>query len=414
MVKVAIIGYGNRGRLYAKFMLTKPELFKVEAVIDGLDNKLKLAKKDFSLTDDSLFNSADDFFASDIVVDLLIVASMDKYHYVQTIQGLNKGFNILLEKPISTKLEQCLEIEKLAKEKNLKVVVAHVLRYTMFYKKIKEIIESRQIGEIIHFKQSENVGYWHFAHSYVRGNWADKEKTGPMILTKCSHDLDIIAWLMNKKVNKVSSFGSLSHVNLQNKPQEAAEYCKNCTLNNICPFNAYRFYLNHGREWLRAIIGDDLSDEHIIKFLDNNQYSRCVYQCNNNVVDHQTVNILFEDNSTANLTMNAFSRYCYRDLHIFGTLGEIIADFEKRIIKVNVFAGKDYEIDVNILTDDFTGHGGGDNAMLLDFVNYILGNDYYNGLTTIDESVLSHVLAFAAEQSRLNNGIAIDIEEFMK
>ena len=203
------------------------------------------------------------------------------------------------------------------------------------------------------------------------------------------------------------------HFKKENAPLNSSQYCNDCAVRKDCPFDAYRFYLNNGREWLRAIIGDDLSDNHINDFLDHNQYSRCVYKCNNNVVDHQIVNILFKNGTTASLTMNAFSRYCYRDIHVFGTLGEIIANFEDRIIKVNIFNDKSYEIDINNLTDDFTGHGGGDNAMMLDFYNYITGKKFYNGLTTIEQSVLSHVLAFSAEDSRLDNGKVIDIEKII-
>lgn len=414
MVKVAIIGYGNRGRLYARFMKTHPEIFQVVGIVDTLKEKLEIAEHDFHLNKDALFTSADTFFASDKKVDLLIIASMDKYHYHQAIQALNKGMHILLEKPISTSIHECLEIEKLAAEKNCKVVVAHVLRYTMFYKKIKELLDQKVIGDVQHLTQNENVAYWHFAHSFVRGNWANEQKTGPMILTKCCHDLDMIAWLMNQKVSNVSSFGSLKHIKAENKPENAGMYCNECPVAKNCPFDAYRFYFNNGREWLRAIIGDDLSDEHISQFLQHNQYARCVYRCENNVVDHQSVNILFANQATATLTMNAYSCQCYRQIHIFGTMGEIIGDFEKRIIEVKPFLGKEYIIDINQLTDDFSGHGGGDNAMLLDFVAYIEGKDYYQGLTTIQDSVLSHILAFAAEKSRCNQGKSIDIAQFMK
>lgn len=413
MLNVAIIGYGNRGRLYGRFIKSKEDLFEVVAVVDELQSKLDIAKSDFNLSDNQLFKNDKDFFAKNINVDLLIIASMDRYHYQQAIDGINKGYNILLEKPISTSIKECLEIKRLANEKHVKIVVAHVLRYTMFYKKIKKIIESGEIGEIVNLNQTENVSYWHQAHSYVRGNWANSDVTGPMILTKCSHDLDIISWLIDKPVSKISSFGSLSHFKKENAPLNSSQYCKDCAVRKDCPFDAYRFYLNNGREWLRAIIGDDLSDNHINDFLDHNQYSRCVYKCNNNVVDHQIVNVLFKNGTTASLTMNAFSRYCYRDIHVFGTLGEIIANFEDRIIKVNIFNDKSYEIDINNLTDDFTGHGGGDNAMMLDFYNYITGKKFYNGLTTIDQSVLSHVLAFSAEDSRLDNGKVIDIEKII-
>ncbi len=409
-LKVALIGYGNRGCIYGSFILSKKEQFEVVAVVEFLKEKRKKAQKDFSLTDNQVFENADDFFNAKLKVDLLIIASMDQYHYKQAMQALHLDMHILLEKPIALTLQECEDIEALASKKNKAVVICHVLRYSSFYVTIKNAIENKEIGEVVHIAQTENVGYWHQAHSYVRGNWRNKDITGPMILAKCSHDLDILYWLINQPCINVSSYGSLKHFNHENQPREAANRCFECALKESCPFNCFKFYLGFGREWARQLVGDDLSDENITNYLKVSPYGRCVYSCDNNVVDHQVVNMLFQNQVTASLTMNAFSRYCDRTIHIYGTQGEIIGDFENRLITIQPFLKEKKVIDLNQISDDFSGHGGGDRLMFFEFVDYLLTQKWTKGLSFIQDSIMSHKMAFAAEESRLQNGKPIKIK----
>ena len=235
-IKIALIGYGNRGCIYGSFILEKKEWFEVVGVVEFLKEKRKKAQLDFSLKDDQVYESADDFFAKKPEVDLLVIASMDQYHYQQAILALQLDMHVLLEKPIALTLKECQDIAALAKLKNKTVVVCHVLRYSSFYVTIKQILEKKEIGQVIHIAQTENVGYWHQAHSYVRGNWRNSHITGPMILAKCSHDLDILYWLMDNPCISVSSFGSLKHFKIENKPSNAAQRCYECALQKSCPF----------------------------------------------------------------------------------------------------------------------------------------------------------------------------------
>ena len=401
-IKIGFIGIGNRGSMYYDFACRNNDLCEIVAIVD-----FKLEQQLNSLGNPNIpycYTNTDVFFAKKHELDLLVISSMDKYHYLDAKRGIELGYNLLLEKPIACTLKEVLEIQSLAKEKNVSVIVCHVLRYTMFYKEIKRLIKEGILGDIVNINATENVGYWHQCHSYVRGNWHNVEETAPQILTKCSHDLDIIWWLMDKKVTRVSSFGDLYWFKKENKPANSTNQCHDCPLGYSCDFNAYRFYLEN-REWLRPFIGKDLSDEKIDQYLKTTNFGHCVYDMDNNTIDHQIVNIAFEDNTTASLTLNAFSRYCYRDIKVYGTKGDLVGDFEKNIIQVNLFNHHSFSIDITELTDDFSGHGGGDAIMFKELLNYLISGVKTDSLTLLDESVISHKMAFLSEESRIENGL---------
>lgn len=406
-LKVGFIGMGNRGALYHWFCSDRTDACEASAIVDF---KLDLQLSRIGTTEAKhLYTNTEDFFKDQLPLDLLVISSMDKYHYQDALRGLNMGYNILLEKPISCTMEEVLHLEKLAKEKSLKVVVCHVLRYTMFYKKIKELISNNVLGDIVNINTTENVAYWHQCHSYVRGNWHNTAETGPQILTKCSHDLDIIQWLMNKKVKSIQSFGDLYFFKKENKPQNSGVMCYNCPINKECDFNAYKFYLSN-RDWLIPFAGKDLTDEKIDQFLRTSNFGHCAFDMDNDTVDHQVVNILFEDNTTASHTMNAFSKDCYRDIKIFGTKGDLVGNFEDRIIKVQLYNGETLTFDISKMTDDFSGHGGGDRVMFNELIDYIREGVTTDSLTLLSDSVISHKMAFLAEESRLNGGIPKGVE----
>ena len=240
-IKVGFIGLGNRGGMYHDFARSNSDLCEVVAFVD-----FKLAQQVERIGNPTdvkyMFTNTDDFFAANIDLDLLVISSMDKYHYLDAKRGIEHGYHLLLEKPIACSYEEVLEIDRLAKKHHVKVMVCHVLRYTMFYKEIKRLIDENVLGEIININATENVAYWHQCHSYVRGNWHNTKETAPQILTKCSHDFDIITWLMNKKPTMVSSFGDLNFFKAENKPADSTKMCYNGPLGFSCDFNAYKFY----------------------------------------------------------------------------------------------------------------------------------------------------------------------------
>lgn len=404
MKNIAIIGLGSRGALYADIIRENNNDMNISAICDNNIEKIKLARSKYQLDDNLIFDNEDEFF-NEKRGDILVVSTQDKDHFRHVMKALDLGYDILLEKPISPSLDECIQIEKRANELGRRIAVCHVLRFTPFYQKIKEIIDSNILGDIITISQTENVGYFHQAHSFVRGQWNKKETSAPMILAKCCHDLDMIYWLIGKKCQKVSSFGSLSYFKEENAPEGSANYCYKCKIKD-CPYNAVTYY-NNFPDW--AFKSNYYQEGKSITELwsdETNPFARCVFKCDNDVVDHQVVNLLFEDNRTAQLTMTAFSKDIHRNIKIHGTKGELEGDMEKLEIYVNVFGKESTFIDVSKLADDFSVHGGGDRVMLKEFVRESTKN-----LTSISNSVHSHKMAFAAEESRLNEGKVIEIED---
>jgi predicted dehydrogenase len=408
MKKVGILGYGARGHIYADYIKAHSDKIKLYAVVDTDINKIEKAKRDFK--DVEVYSSVQSFIDAKPKLDAVLICTQDRDHFEHSKLALQNGYHILLEKPISPIYEECVELSALATNFDRKIIVCHVLWYTVFYQKIKEILKSNIIGDLVHIEQNEYVGYWHQAHSFVRGNWRDSSTSAPMILAKCCHDTDILCWLIEKDCENVSSFGSLKHFKPENAPANAGKRCTECRIAEDCCYNAIRFYTNN-RDWMPLIFKENATSKEIIETLETSQYGRCVYLCDNNVVDHQVVNMQFDDNITASLAMIAFSEETNRQTRIHGTKGEIIGDFDKKTITVNIFAKSSYTIDIATLTNDFSNHGGGDNRLMDDFVNVLEGNEAdCIGLSTIESSIASHLIAFAAERSRINNGVPEKIQ----
>jgi predicted dehydrogenase len=341
----------------------------------------------------------------------LVISTPDALHYAQAVRALDLGYDILLEKPIAVTEAECVAIGKKAAKLGRTVAVCHVLRYTAFYRGIKDVIDSGRIGAVAAITQTENVSYWHQAHSYVRGNWRSSKTSSPMILAKCCHDLDILCWLAGAACKSVSSYGSLGFFKSENAPQNSGGYCCDCGVRKTCPYDWIKFYkanpgwFNAVRRAVPSVDDADASDE-IEKALSNkgNPYSRCVFRCDNDAVDRQAVNILFDGGVTAQLMMTAFSALCTRRIKVHGTYGEIEGDFEEKSYRVTEYGKPPQTVDVTKVTSDFSGHGGGDRVMFWDFIDLVGGRAGGKGLTTLDKSVLSHRMAFAAERSRLHNG----------
>lgn len=417
MVKVAILGLGSRGATtYGDYLITLNDV-KISAICDIDKDKLNFYQNKYHVEKKDCFLNSEDFFKAGKLADILIIATMDQDHYSQAMKALDLKYHLLLEKPIALNLKQCLDIENKALKNNLYVVVCHVLRYSLFYKKIKEIVNSKILGNIININTTENVGYWHQAHSFVRGNWNNSNKTSPMILQKCCHDFDILNWIIDKKPLSVSSFGSLSLFKKENAPKDSSNYCYDCKIQNNCPYNAVKYYVDSIKNdkdlgWPYDVVVLNPTKDKVLAAIKNGPYGRCVYKCDNNVVDHQIVNIQYEDNITVTHTMCAFSKDCYRDIKIFATRGDLIANTLNNTIIYHTFVdNKEFVIDVSKLTNDLSGHMGGDKLMINELLKLI--NKETSQLdSSIEKSVLSHVIAFAAEESRINKGVVINLNEF--
>ncbi len=417
-ITVAIVGLGPRGfHTYAQYQKIHPELMRVVAIADIDPSKVETAAKDLKIPDELCFHSAEELFTREKLADVLIVATQDQQHLAHALAGLRIGYDIILEKPIATTFEDCMAIRDEAERLRRKVAVCHVLRYTTFYGTIKNVIDSGRIGEIVNIAAVENVGYWHQAHSFVRGNWSSAERSSPMILQKCCHDLDILNFLIGKKCERLSSFGSLKFFNSRHRPADATEFCLDCPRRDSCVYSAKRIYLADDamekRKWFCYVASPEGTKESLEKALRTGPYGRCVFASDNDVVDHQVVAMEYEEGITATLTMSAFSDELYRSIRIMGTLGEIEGDQKSNLIRVTPFGEETEVYDVNKLASDLSGHGGGDNQMMTDFFGRFRSQEE-NVSSSIDNSMESHAMAFAAEQSRLRGGEPVDLKTFEK
>ena len=418
-IKVILVGAGGRGTTYVRIMKQMPEKYEVVGVADPIQSRRENIKQMHNLPDSACYNSWEEILAQPKMADLAIIGTMDEMHTAPALRAIELGYHLLLEKPAARTVGECRHIAEVAEENGLHVVVCHVLRYTVFYQTIRQLLRSGRIGEVMSVEAIERVAYWHQAHSFVRGNWHVAADTTPMILAKCCHDMDMILWLTGKKCERVTSFGHLSHFTAENMPQGAPERCSDaCPMADKCVYNAERYYLDRFRKygdiWPVNVVAPEPTEEKIRAALKTGDYGRCVYRMNNDVVDHQVLNLQLEDDVTVAFTMTAFTATGGRVMRICGTAGEIFADMERNIIRVMEFGKEPVGIDVRKLTDDFSGHGGGDGRMIADYLDLLEGKGMNPSLTTIARSVESHYVALAAEESRTHGGQVVVIDEFAK
>lgn len=411
MIKAALIGAGGRGKeIYARYALDYPNEIKFVAVAEPNEHKRNEFAKLHKLSEDMIFTTWEELLDKPKFCDAVFICTQDRMHFEPTLKAMEKGYDLLLEKPMSNSLQECIRVIEESKKRNVSITVAHVLRYTPFFKKLKTIIDSRIIGDVVNINLNENVGYFHYAHSYVRGNWNNSETSSPMILAKSCHDMDILVWLVGKKPLKISSFGSLKYFNEKHAPEGSEERCLDCAVEYECPYSALKTYLVDSTEWPVSVISTDLSIEGKLKALKEGPYGKCVFRSDNNVVDHQVVNVQFEDDITAGFTMSGFTSEMTRKIIIMGTLGEITGDLDKNEITVKLFGGGEEQL---IKVENLSGgHSGGDTGLMKHYTRQ-LKDKAIEGLTSAEVSLLSHIMAFAAERSRLI-GETIDLNEFVK
>lgn len=411
-MKLAVIGFGNRGSMYSNYF-RKDERVEIVAVCDKNAVKAQVAVRDFGIKPEMSFVDEDEFFSKGKLADVLLIASQDIQHYGQAIKALNVGYDIMLEKPMAESYEKCKEIFELSKKLNRKIYVCHVLRYAPFFTYIKDALDSGEYGEVVSINLTENVVYWHQSHSYVRGNWGNTKKSTPQIIAKCCHDIDIIDWLIPGKAKSVSSFGSLSYYKSDNAPENSADYCFECPVKDSCVYDCDKIYAPR-TGWLTAYANDyadtwDKDKIHAMLRDKNNPYTRCVFKCDNDAVDHQVVNILYENGATAHLTMTAFSNAGGRDIHVHCTKGDLVGSMHSNKIVATVFGQESKTIEVDKLSDGKYAHGGGDVRLVKDIIEVFTGGSA-KGATSIENSLPSHAIGYAAEESRINNGKLVEIK----
>ena len=420
-VTFAICGLGIRGlEAYAAFQKQHPEKMKITAGADPDPDRRAALQANYGVPAGSCFATGEELLAQPRLADVMIIATQDRQHVAQALAALDKGYHLMLEKPISPLLDECLALQKKAHEANRVVVVCHVLRYTKFYGTLYELLRGGTIGRIESLDAVENVAYWHYAHSYVRGNWRRAEESSPMILAKSCHDMDIIRWLMGVPCESVSSYGSLDWFRAENAPDGSADRClSGCACKEGCPYDAEKIYIFNDKsgirsgndEWPCSVLVNKPTEEKLYDALRTGPYGRCVYRCDNDVVDHQVVSMRFAGGATATFTMSAFTAKCYRSIKVMGTMGEIEGDMDANVLYLRKFGQPEQVLDLGTIPDRFAGHGGGD-ALMMDYVCELIAAGGAEGLTSVDASVESHVMALAAEHSRTHGGSAVELAEF--
>ena len=398
---LVVFGLGARGNIYATFAKTYPEKFNLVAIIENDEKRLEYAKTAYPGA--RLFADYHDFLSENIEADIVAVATQDNDHKEHAIAMMKAGYDLLLEKPIANNKEDCLAIYEASKQYNRKVVICHVLRYTPFYSTVKRYIDSGKLGEVITIHASESVGYYHQAHSFVRGPWRNKAQSSPMILAKCCHDMDILRYLMGEECLSVNSYGELFYFNKEHAPKGATAYCSDCP-HTDCIYKAQTIYTSaEGRFFASYFTTKERTDENILGDLPKTQYDRCVFACDNDVVDHQVTIMQFAKGKTACHTMTAFSKEIYRDLKVYGTKAELVGVIENNTFEVRYFGGKVEKVTVDISAANVGGHMGGDYFMMNSLYKALNG-EAAEGITYLDVSIESHLMSFAAEESRLNKG----------
>jgi predicted dehydrogenase len=413
-VTVALIGAGLRGVNYLDYALQHPGELQVVAVAEPNAARRNSFKTKHRLGDDQCFESWDDLFAVPKLADAVLICTQDKQHFEPTMKALEAGYHVLLEKPMSPDARECIIMGEKAIEVDRVFSICHVLRYTNFFSTIKQLLENGAIGKLMSITHNENVGYWHHAHSFVRGNWRRKEESSPMILAKSCHDLDILLWLADADCTRVSSFGSLSHFTSAQAPEGAPLRCLDgCPVADECLYYAPKQYLTNDTNWPTSAISDDSSYAARYRALQEGPYGRCVYHCDNDVVDHQVVNLEFANSVTVAFTMCAFTRDISRTIKLMGTTGEIHGDMEKNEIEIIHFGSGKVERISFENSGGHVGHGGGDIGLIKDFLKLVRADGKSQGLTSANRSVQSHLMAFAAEQSRID-GRVIDLASYVQ
>lgn len=399
-----LIGAGHRGhRPFGEYALQHPGELKFVAVVEPDGSRRQRFAELHGIPESARFSTAKQLYKQPRLADILVNASSDRAHVDTTLPAFKLGYHVLLEKPIAASSLQVLRFFKTALRSRSHVWVMHELRWSPFFQHVKTLLEMKTIGEPITWQHSESPAYWHMAHSYVRGNWRRQQETTPILLAKACHDLDLLIWLLDRPVKQVHSFGSLTEFRPENAPENAPFRCTDgCPVAHECPYDAKRIYLGKNTDWPASVISADSSLAARRAALENGPYGRCVYYCDNDVVDHQVVNLEFSGDATVAFTLTGHGPENTREFTYDGTKGRLTGNFERNTISAWHYPDpvpQSFEINA-----DEQGHGGGDPAMIQAFLHTITAN-HLPDYTALAQGVYSHVVGFAAEESRENRTV---------
>lgn len=416
-VTAIIVGAGHRAITYGDYSFTHPEDLKVVGIAEPNEVRRKMTAERYGFSEEFCFESAEELAKVPKFADVIINGTMDHQHFETSVPLLEKGYDMLLEKPFSVNMEEMEKLLSVIRKNGNKVMICHVLRYSTFYRAIKEHILAGDLGDIINIQMSEHVSYHHLSTSYIRGKWANSDicKTS-MLLAKSCHDIDIMMWLMNETEPEiVSSHGSIFQFKPENAPEGAGTRCLvDCPHVDTCRYSAKPMYLGHPDRWECYVWAglEDIKDptlnikEESLKT--DNPYGRCIYKCDNNVVDHQSVLVKFKNGATGTHNMIGGTAKSVRKIHIIGTKAELYGNFEDNnfvIEKIKTEAPDGFVrefYDTNTMGGQ--GHGGGDPALTADFINFIRTGEQSISCTSIYNSVAGHLAVFLADKSMAEGG----------
>ncbi|MFI6602454.1 Gfo/Idh/MocA family protein [Nonomuraea sp. NPDC050536] len=405
MVTLAVIGAGLRGIGYAQQALAGGRA-RVVAVAEPDPGRRERLAAEHGIPPEYAFAGWQELLAVPRLADAVIVATQDRMHLEPAVRAAELGYHILLEKPMAPTEEQAAAIAEAAGRHGVILAVCHVMRYTPYTRALKELIDGGRIGQIMNIQHLEQVGWWHQAHSFVRGNWSVEAESASMLLAKACHDLDWIVHINGALPERISSFGNLVHFRAESAPPGAAKRCLDCPIEPACPYSAKRLYLGclgdpDKEYWPLSAVTSDHTEAGVLAALRDGPYGRCVYACANDVADTQVVTMEFADGTSATCTVTAFAALEHRKTRVFGTRGSIEGDGVR--LTVHDFVTDEITEIVTTAGQDAsaaTGHGGGDAALLDAFVAAVAQGDPTLVLTSGTESLATHRVVWTAERAR--------------
>ncbi|XP_051281551.1 putative oxidoreductase YteT isoform X1 [Dicentrarchus labrax] len=414
-VRVIVVGAGSRGEIYSQFASVHPDRVQVVGVADPRKFARTKIQQQHKIVDENIFEDWHSIVEREKFADAVLICTPDRLHKEPAVAFAKKGYHVLLEKPMATTAEDCKAIVEACTQSGVMLSVGHVLRYDPVIHKIKELIDAGVIGDVIHIQHLEPVGFYHFAHSFVRGNWRNEAESSFALLAKSCHDIDLMHhWAGARRCVKVSSFGSVSHFRKENKPTGAADRCLDCSIERDCAYSACKIYLDRVKQgntgWpVSVICPSSFPDiESVTEALRTGPYGRCVYECDNDVCSNQVVNMEFEGGVTAAFSMVAFTEeICKRKTSIYGSKGELTYDgHEVRVFDFLTQRATKHTAHNNAPRHfGMSGHGGADYHLMDAFISAVANNDPSLIRSGPEETLLSHLLVFEAERSRLENRV---------
>ena len=400
-VTCIVIGAGARGNTYASYAEHSTGEMNIVGVAEPNQIRRDRFAARYKIPQNLQFRTWEDVFKQPKMADAILITTPDQLHYGPAMAALAAGYDILLEKPIAPTWQECKDILDQAKRYKRIVAVCHVLRYTPYFRKVKEIVDSGALGRIISVQHIEPIEHIHMSHSYVRGIWHKEAETNPIIMAKSCHDMDILRWILNKRCVQLSSFGSLTWFKPENAPKGSTARCMDgCAVESTCAYSALRIY-HRERTWLYHfdLPWDKDQGDAILDVLRTTNYGKCVYQAGNDVPDHQVVSMEFEDGITASFNMEAHTSYNGRRTRIMGSEGDLVGD-EETLTYTNFSTKSSKTLKTSEYAQVNSGHGGGDYGIAKDFLQAVAHQDPTILTSTIDMSMESHLMCFKAEESR--------------